>query len=76
MTEGEVHATLLRKLVGLAERLPNGLLLRLVKDAQFFYDWNLRKKSARRSARLKQGDALMRKADERYWQQFRRYYDS
>ena len=48
----ELRARLLKRLTQLAERLPNGLLYRLVEDAQFFYDWNLKKKKARSSSRL------------------------
>lgn len=48
----ELRARLLKRLTHLAERLPNGLLYRLVEDAQFFYDWNLKKKKARSSSRL------------------------
>jgi hypothetical protein len=48
----ELRARLLKQLNQLAERLPNGLLHRLVEDAQFFYDWNLKKKKARSSSRL------------------------
>ena len=48
----ELRARLLKQLIQLAERLPNGLLHRLVEDAQFFYDWNLKKKKARSSSRL------------------------
>jgi hypothetical protein len=48
----ELRARLLKRLNLLAERLPNGLLHRLVEDAQFFYDWNLKKKKARSSSRL------------------------
>jgi hypothetical protein len=48
----ELRARLLKRLNQLAERLPNGLLHRLVEDAQFFYDWNLKKKKARSSSRL------------------------
>jgi hypothetical protein len=55
-----------------AERLPNGLLHRLVDDAQFFSDWNLRKKRARASARLAQHRAWEAKAEERYWRGVRR----
>lgn len=49
----DVRVQLIRRLNGLAERLPNGLLTRLVDDAQFFHDWNIRKKTARASARLR-----------------------
>lgn len=38
----------------MAQRLPNGLLHRLVLDAEFFHDWNMGKKKARASARLAQ----------------------
>jgi hypothetical protein len=55
----------------IAERLPNGLLQRLVEDAQFFHDWNLRKKRARASARLSQFKAWEQKADDKYWKQLK-----
>ena len=45
---------LLHRLIVIARKLPNGLLVRLVDDAQFFYDWNLGKKRARASSRLAQ----------------------
>jgi hypothetical protein len=63
---------LLRRLQRVAERLPNGLLHRLVDDAQFFSDWNLGKKRARASARLAQHRALEEQAEERYWRGVRR----
>lgn len=72
--EGEVRALLLGRLMRIAERLPNGLLTRLVSDAQFFYDWNLRKKSARRSGRLAQYKALQSQQEEAYWKEIRRMY--
>lgn len=72
MGEGEVRATLLRKLVGLAERLPNGLLSRLVEDAQFFHDWNLGKKKARASARIAQQRSRIHAAEERHWKEVKR----
>jgi hypothetical protein len=62
----------LQKLIRIAERLPNGLLQRLVDDAQFFHDWNLCKRRARASARLAQHRAWETKAEERYWKQVRR----
>ena len=49
-SEIKLRARLLARLTWIAERLPNGLLYRLVEDAQF-YDWNSRKKS-RASSRL------------------------
>jgi hypothetical protein len=67
MDESELRSRLLARLNRIAERLPNGLLHRLVEDAQFFYDWNLRKKRARASARLSQYQAWQGKAEDRYW---------
>jgi len=52
--------------------LLNGLLQRLVADAQFFNDWNLRKRRARASARLAQLEAWKGKAEEKYWRGVRR----
>jgi hypothetical protein len=72
--EGEVRALLLGRLMRIAERLPNGLLTRLVSDAQFFYDWNLKKKSARKSARISQYKSLQSRQDEEYWKQIRKMY--
>lgn len=73
-TEGEVRALLLGRLIRIAERLPNGLLTRLVSDAQFFYDWNLRKKSARKSGRLTQHKASQSRQEEAYWKEIRKLY--
>jgi len=56
----------------IAEKLPNGLLQRLVDDAQFFEDWNLRKRRARASARLAQFEAWKGKAEDRYWRNVNR----
>jgi hypothetical protein len=43
-----------------------------VADAQFFNDWNLRKRRARASARLAQLEAWKGKAEEKYWRSVRR----
>jgi hypothetical protein len=67
MTDAELRTRLLTRLAQLAGRLPNGLLHRLVEDAQFFYDWNLGKHRARASARLSQFEAWKGKAEEKYW---------
>jgi len=72
MTESELRSRLLARLAQIAERLPNGLLHRLVEDAQFFYDWNLRKKRARASARMSQYQAWQGKAEDRYWREVQR----
>lgn len=69
MTESELRSRLLARLTKIAERLPNGLLHRLVEDAQFFHEWNLRKKRARSSARLAQYQAWKGKAEDRYWRE-------
>lgn len=74
MTEGEVRALLLGRLIRIAERLPNGLLTRLVSDAQFFHDWNLKKKSARRSGRLAQNKAIQNRVEEAYWKEIKQRY--
>lgn len=72
MTPSEARARYLQQLIRIAERLPNGLLQRLVADAQFFNDWNLRKRRARASARLAQLEAWKGKAEEKYWRSVRR----
>jgi hypothetical protein len=54
-------------LIRIAERLPNGLLHRLVDDAQFFHDWNLKKKHARRSSRLAQTTRHVDAIEEHQW---------
>jgi hypothetical protein len=72
LTPSEARARYLQQLIRIAERLPNGLLQRLVDDAQFFNDWNLRKRRARASARLAQLEAWKGKAEEKYWRSVRR----
>lgn len=71
MSELEVREALLRRLDKVVRKLPNGLLQRLVADAEFFGDWNLRKKRARASARLAQFRAWQGKAEEKYWRSVR-----
>jgi len=53
-------------------KLPNGLLQRLVSDAEFFGDWNMSKKRARSSARLAQFRAWQGKAEDIYWRSVNR----
>jgi hypothetical protein len=72
MTESELRADLLARLARIASRLPNGLLHRLVEDAQFFYDWNLKKKGARRSSRIAQARLNADKAEANYWRSVRK----
>jgi len=73
MDEAEQRSRLLARLTNLATKLPNGLLYRLVEDAQFFYDWNLSKRKARKSARIAQQRAWTDKAEDRRWQEFKKY---
>ena len=72
MTEAELRLSLLARLSKVAARLPNGLLQRLVNDAEFFRDWNLRKKQARSSARLSQFHAWQEKAEDKRWKGIQR----
>ena len=72
MSELEARAALLRRLEKVVRKLPNGLLQRLVADAEFFGDWNLSKKRARASARIAQFRAWEGKAEEKYWRSVRR----
>ncbi len=72
MTESELRADLLARLARIASRLPNGLLHRLVEDAQFFYDWNLKKKGDRRSSRIAQARLNADKAEANYWRSVRK----
>lgn len=72
MGDNELRSRLLAQLTKIAERLPNGLLHRLVEDAQFFHDWNLKKKKARASARIAQHKAWEAKAEDKYWREVRR----
>ena len=74
MTEQEQRQLLLRRLNKLAERLPNGLLHRLVEDADFFIRICLSKRGARKSARVKQHEVRVAKADERYWRELKKRY--
>jgi hypothetical protein len=64
----------MRRLHKTAENLPNGLLQRLVEDAVFFEEWNLKKKRARASSRIKQQDAQQQRGDELYWKAFRKRF--
>lgn len=73
-----VRAKLLRDLNKLAEKLPNGLLTRLVLDAQEFSAINLGKKNARQAGRFAAKDSARRTAqqkfEEKWWQENRRFY--
>jgi hypothetical protein len=72
LSELEAREALLRRLEKVARKLPNGLLQRLVADAEFFGDWNQCKKRARASARLAQFRAWQVKAEDKYWRKVQR----
>jgi hypothetical protein len=74
LSQAEARARFLRQLLSIAEKLPNGLLQRLVEDAQFFQDWNLRKKRARASARLAQSKSQQNQAEEKHWKAYTQRY--
>jgi hypothetical protein len=63
VTPQEARLAFLRRLHHVAQRLPNGLLQRLVEDAEFFADWNQGKKRARGASRRKQTERLVEAAE-------------
>ena len=73
-----VRLQLLRDLNKVAEKLPNGLLTRLVLDAREFYNINLGKKGQRGRARFEAQDSArrtaQRKFEEQWWKENRQYY--
>jgi len=73
-----VRKKLLSDLVKIAEKMPNGLLTRLVLDAAEFHAINLGKKGARQAARFAAKDSARRSAqqkfEEKWWQENRRFY--
>jgi hypothetical protein len=50
----QVQFEMLRRLDTIAAQLPNGVLQRLLADAEFYRAWSRGKKDARRTARLAQ----------------------
>jgi hypothetical protein len=72
MTEVEIRKDLIRKITLILYRLPNGLLHRLLADAEFFEAWNLKKKRARGSSRMLQHKAAVARLEERYWSRINR----
>ena len=73
-----VHFQLLSDLNKIARKLPNGLLTRLVLDAQEFHQINMGKKNARQAARFAAKDSARRTAqqkfEEKWWEENRRFY--
>ena len=74
----EVHRQLLSDLNKLAIKLPNGLLTRLVLDAQEFHQINMGKKNARQAGRFAAKDSARRTAqqkwEEKWWKETRHLY--
>ena len=73
-----VRDRLLSDLNKLAEKLPNGLLTRLVLDAVEFHNVNLGKKNARQASRFAAKDSARRTAqrafEEKWWKENRQFY--
>lgn len=73
-----VRTKLLSDLIKLAKKMPNGLLMRLVLDAQEFSAINLGKKNARQASRFAAKDSArrtaQRKFEETWWQDHRHLY--
>ena len=74
----EVQKRLLSDLNKIAIKLPNGLLTRLVLDAQEFHQINMGKKNARQAARFAAKDSARRTAqqkwEEKWWNENRHLY--
>lgn len=73
-----VRERLLSDLSKLAEKMPNGLLTRLVLDAQEFNQINMGKKNARQASRFAAKDSARRTAqrkwEEKWWEENRHLY--
>ena len=67
MGDTDHRARLLRDLDRQVRKLPNGLLLRLIKDAEEFNAWNQCKKNARQRGRLAQYASWKKKAEAAYY---------
>ena len=63
----DIRTLLLKRLNSVAQKLPNGLLHRLVDDAVFFNEVNMGKARARNSARASQFTNWKQKADDKYF---------
>lgn len=59
----------LKRLNQIAERLPNGLLQRLVEDAEFFHGWVQSKRRARGYARMAYLERWREKAEDKRWRE-------
>lgn len=63
---------LIQSIVLILRKLPNGLLVRVLKDVKFYYDWRLCKTKARKSSRLNQMDSIILKMEQQYWKNINR----
>ena len=61
-----IRTRLINQLDTEVRKLPNGLLMRLIRDAADFNAWNLSKKSCRQRGRLAQYENWKRKASAAY----------
>jgi hypothetical protein len=73
-----VRQRLLSDLEKLAKKLPNGLLTRLVLDANEFHSVNMGKRNARQAARFEAKNSARRTAqqkfEEQWWAEQRKFY--
>lgn len=72
MQPAEVRQDLIRRLTAVIQRLPNGLLHRLLADAVFFEAWNAGKRRKRGQGRMAQHKAAVVALEERYWKEINR----
>ena len=72
MTPQEARLDFLRRLNRVAERLPNGLLQRLVEDAEFFQAWVTSKRRSRGYARVAYMQRWREQAEEKRWREIKR----
>jgi len=61
-------------LLAIAGRLPDGLLHRLVLDAQEFEAWNRGKRDARGHGRFQQFERWQQKAEDKRWKEIKKGY--
>lgn len=63
------RARLQRRLEIIGEKLPLGILTRLVNDAEFYYEWFLGKRKARNKSKLTQKELAKTKAtiEAKFW---------
>ena len=65
---------LINRLLVIAGRLPDGLLHRLVLDAQMFEDWHNGKKKARGHGRFQQFERWQDKAEDKRFKDIKKRY--